>query len=376
MLFSRPNNCIGLTVIFQAFTYPFRSMRCSSLYNDVLNAAVRCLLEHSTITQSRFINPSTSVRYLGFCKAQCIIPNTIYIDVTDDDKVGAHWLGDADAQHVMLYFHGGGYTQPATHGCFKYLSRLVEDLNSKEESSFAVLVLAYSLAPEKTYPTQLREAAAALTYLVNVTGRSAADMFVSGDSAGGGLALSLLSHLLHPHPEVATVWLQAPLGGALLYSPWAGFSTNYASYDNAKLDMVPPLAIRKWSAMFLNKANSIDPETDPGPVSGDAYTEPCKNPSSWWKGLHQVVRDIFVAYGSYEVLAGPIEELEKSLTTGWAQGGGNLDQIVFVEGPKEAHIAPIVDIMAPGGHIKSSTQNAVEEWYKARLQISSTTYAH
>lgn len=327
------------------------------------------MLERITIPQSRYLNPSTSARYLAYCKQRAITPNTITVDVGDGSNVDAHWIGASDVDAVVLYLHGGGYTQSANEGNFQYMNRLVKDLNGKEGvRSVAVLILAYTLAPEATHPTQLREAAAALSYLITNTGRTPSNIFVSGDSAGGNLALALLSHLLHPHPEVPAVKLEEPLGGTLLYSPWAGFSTDYTSYNNIKLDMLSPLALRKWSAMFLNKANSSDPESDPGAVSGDAYTEACKNPASWWNGMHRIVGDVFVSYGGYEVLADPIKELEAQMKKGWVESGGDWDRVVFIGAPKEAHIQPILDVMAPGSGTKSRTQVAIEKWYAARLQ--------
>jgi acetyl esterase/lipase len=101
--------------------------------------------------------------------------------------------------------------------------------------------VAYILAPEGVNPTQLRQAAAALTHLIDETDRSPANIFVSGDSAGGNLGLSLLSHILHPHPDVQDVKLDAPLGGALRYSPWTGFNSTYPSFENGELDMMSPL---------------------------------------------------------------------------------------------------------------------------------------
>jgi acetyl esterase/lipase len=360
--------CAVFAAVTRALTYPFRSVRCTALYNDVLYAGVRCMLERITIPQSRYINPSTSARYVVYCKGNYITPHTIYIDTDNDIKVAAHWLGSSDAETVVLYLHGGGYTQSANEGNFRYMDRLVRDLNSdKGCRSVAVLILAYTLAPEATHPTQLREAAAVLTHLVTNTGRKPSDIFVSGDSAGGNLALALLSHVLHPHPGVRAVKLEQPLGGTLLYSPWAGFATDFPSFSNVTLDMLSPLALRKWSAMFLDKANSTDPEADPGPVSGDAYTEACKNPASWWNGFHRTVGNVFVSYGSYEVLADPIKELERQMKKGWTEGGGDSSRLVFLEGAKEAHISPIVDIMTPGARMKSSTQSAIEGWYKARL---------
>jgi acetyl esterase/lipase len=316
------------------------------------------MLNHMTISQSRYLNPSTGARYTSFCKTKAITPETIRVETSKGTTVAAHWLGRSDAERVILYLHGGGYTQAANEG------------------SVAVLLVEYTLVPEATYPTQLKEAAAVLAHLIadhagagaGAGARRPSNIFVSGDSAGGNLAMSLLSHLLHPHPHVPAVHLQEPLGGALLYSPWVSFSTDYPSFDNLLLDVLPPLVLRKWSAMFLNKANPANPEADPGPIAGDAYTEAAKNPASWWEGMHRVCSHVLVAYGSSEVLVDAIEELEAPLKKGWAEGGGDASAVVFLKGAKEAHIAPIVDIMAPGADVKSSTQTAVEAWYKARLR--------
>jgi acetyl esterase/lipase len=314
------------------------------------------------------MNPSTGARHTSFCKSKGITPETLRVDTNKGRTITAHWLGDSDAQTVIFYLHGGGYTQPANEGNFAHAARLIKDLNGiKGQRSISVLFLEYTLVPDATYPTQLKEAAAVLAHLIDNNGRKPSDIFVSGDSAGGNLAMSLLSHLLHPHPDVPAVKMEEPLAGALLYSPWVSFSTEYSSFDNLLLDVLPPMTLRKWSAMFLNKANPTNPEADPGPVSGDAYTEAAKNPMSWWKGLHNICSHIFVAYGGSEVLADAIEEWESPLKKGWAEGGGDPSAIIFLKGAKEAHIAPIVDVMAPGADVKSKTQEAIEGWYKARL---------
>ncbi|KAH5069293.1 hypothetical protein HBH96_015980 [Parastagonospora nodorum] len=358
-----------LSAIVHALTYPFRSVRCTALTNDVLNAVTRYALEHITIPQSRYLLPSTTAAYVALCKKRAVAPNTINVDILHAGSVEAHWIGASDADTVILYFHGGGYTQPMNEGIPRYLLRLLSDLNSQTTRcrSIAVLVVAYTLAPEATYPTQLKEASAVLSHLITNTGRNPSDIFLSGDSAGGNLGLALISHLLHPHPEVTAVRLEQPLAGMLLYSPWAGFSTDYSSFDNIALDLMSPLALRKWSAMFLGKANKNDPESDPGSVSGDAYTEACKNDASWWNDMHRIVSDVFVSYGGYELLADSIKELEIQMKRGWAQGGGDPSRVVFLEGAKEAHVAQISDIMIHGA--KSSSQVAIENWYKARLQL-------
>lgn len=282
--------------------------------------------------------------------------------------VAAHWIGNPDAQAVVLYLHGGGYTQPATEGYYLYFTRLVKDLNTHVTSKeIAVLVLAYQLAPEATYPTQLQEAATVLAHLLNETVRSPADIFVTGDSAGGGLSLSLLSHILHPHPDVPRIELSAPLAGALLYSPWVNFSTDHDSMArNAQLDMIPPIMLRRWAAMYLAKANPSNPETDPGPVTGDSYSEPASNPPSWWSGLHRVVADVFIWAGTNEILVDSIREFGRDLRDGWVEGGGQAQRVTCLETLHEAHIAPIMHVMTSAS--KSDAQVAIEEWYKVRLE--------
>jgi acetyl esterase/lipase len=302
------------------------------------------------------------------CKHQGLEPKTLRLD-TKDGRVVAHWIGDPGAEAVIVYCHGGGYTQPANEGTFRYLPRLVRDLNSDgSKPSVSVLLLAYTLVPEAVYPMQLREAALVITHLVHDTGRSPSTIFVAGDSAGGNLVFSLLSHILHPHPDVFALQLERPLGGALLISPWVSFRTDYPSFSsNATLDLLAPLALRKWSAMFLNKANASDPESDPGPVSGDAWTEASLNPSSWWHGMHQVVGDMFVWWGSHEVFVDPIRKLESSFKSGWTNGGGEPSRVIFLESAKEAHTAPIVDTVISGAK-KGDAQVLIEEWFKGRLQ--------
>lgn len=327
------------------------------------------MLDRLTIADSRYLNPQTTERYVQlYCKPQGLEPKTLELNVENGQAV-AHWVGDPDAKAVILYCHGGGYTQPANEGNFHHLGGLIKDLNGDESRpSVAVLMLAYTLAPEAVYPTQLREAAVVLAHLIQNTGRSPSNIFIAGDSAGGNLAFSLLSHLLHPHPDVFPIKLECPLGGILALSPWVGFSTDYTSFStNATLDMLTPLSLRKWGAMFLNKSNPSNSEADPGPISGDAWTEVCLNPASWWSGMHQVVSDVFIWWGGYEVFVDPIRELEKSFKQGWEEGGGDASRVHFLESAKEVHVAPIVDTMISGAK-KGEAQVAIEEWFKGRLQ--------
>jgi hypothetical protein len=84
--------------------------------------------------------------------------------------------------------------------------------------------------------------------------------------------------------------------------------------------------------------------------------------------MHSVCGEMFVCYGSDEVLADAIKEWEGPMKNGWIEGGGEPSRVVFIRGAREAHVAPIIDVMTPGANAKSNTQTAIEEWYKARLR--------
>lgn len=255
-----------------------------------------------------------------------------------------------------------------TEGNLLYWNRFVSEHNaSRKGRSVAVLFLAYTLTPEAVYPTQMAEGAAALSHLINVLGKSPSDMFIAGDSAGGNLVLSMLSHLLHPHPDVQVVKLARPLRGALFISPWVSFRTDFDSYTrNKDTDIVDP-SIRRWAAMFLNKSGS-NPESDPGPVAGDAYNDALSNDSTWWQGMHRVVSDVLDWSGGDEVLVDPIREFDQRFLEGWIQGGGAKTGFVRVESPSHAHIAPISGMMMDPKGFKCQGQLAIEEWFEARLE--------
>jgi acetyl esterase/lipase len=79
-------------------------------------------------------------------------------------------------------------------------------------------------------------------------------VFIGGDSAGGNLALAVLSHILHPHPKFGDelrIKLSAPLAGAILTSPWVKFPTDDASATrNEGSDFVCKAAAERWATAF------------------------------------------------------------------------------------------------------------------------------
>lgn len=101
-----------------------------------------------------------------------------------DDAVSD--LGCAHAERIVLHLHGGAYVMGSsrTHrGLGVALSRTAEA---------QVLLPDYRLAPEDLHPAAIDDALAVYRWLVEDRGFPAGRIAVSGDSAGGGLALALL----------------------------------------------------------------------------------------------------------------------------------------------------------------------------------------
>ncbi len=164
--------------------------------------------------------------------------------------------------------------------------------------NLSVLVLGYTLAPSATYPTQLTQAIECLRYTLTTLSHPPASISIDGDSAGGNLALGVLSHLLHPHPEIPPLELHSPLGGAILLSPWASFSTHLDSMRENKLkDLVGPDVNDLWYKSFL------------GGRARDGYNEPVAAEEGWWNGLEGLVGEVLVLAGGDEVLVHGIRVL-------------------------------------------------------------------
>ena len=130
------------------------------------------------------------------------------------------------------------------------------------------------------------------------------NIILTGDSAGANLALSLLSHISHPHPSttvpIPSVHLSSPLLGAVLISPWISFDLSTDSFKrNAWKDCIGVEAGKQWSSAFLSCPW-------PHEEASDEYNQAITADSSWWKDLK--VEQVLVTAGEEEVLVDGIRE--------------------------------------------------------------------
>lgn len=123
---------------------------------------------------------------------------------------------------VLLYLHGGGYAC----GDIRYARGVGCHLAVR--LGIRVFSVAYRLAPEHPFPAALDDALEAYLYLLSV-GYTEKDIVLCGESAGGGLALSLCLALRERG-------LAMP-AGIIAISPWTDLTASGPSYEeNRKKD--------------------------------------------------------------------------------------------------------------------------------------------
>ena len=127
-------------------------------------------------------------------------------------------------KYVILHCHGGGYST----GSSLYARTLTSKL--AESTSMDVLCFDYRLAPEHPYPAATEDAMKVWDYLM-LLGYGARDIILTGDSAGGNLALSLVLKLKEQGRLLPR--------GIVLMSPWTDLTSSGKSFETkAEVDPV------------------------------------------------------------------------------------------------------------------------------------------
>ena len=298
---------ISFSFYTSMFTSPFRGQKGAITYRRaVFYAALREVVSGFSVAEGQKFVPNTDKVYRSIAKSKGWKAHTV--DFKNGGK--GHWLGHSNAKYVMLYIHGGGYISAATPGHMKYQFALQKQLR-KLGHDFSILSLSYTLAPKAVYPTQINQAVAALRYLVIDQKRDPSTIIIAGDSAGGNLVTAILSHLAHPHPQLAPLDLGGRLGGAVMISPWISFSTSDPSFkENAKSDLITVSALDRASNTYIGPGGRHD-----------NYTEPVRAPPEWWAPVRDVVDEILIWGGGGEILIDSIRRFAANLKAGFQLPG-------------------------------------------------------
>ena len=165
--------------------------------------------------------------------------------------ITGHWLdAPKKSANVMLYIHGGAMLVGTAFG-YRGLSG-----NLAQASGVNMFSIDYRLAPESTFPAALDDSHAAYEGLL-AEGYKAENIVVAGDSAGGGLVLSLLLKLKgagKPQPAAAVV-----------LSPWADL-THSGETMKTKKDVdnsLSQVGLQAGADQYLAGASATDPLASP-----------------------------------------------------------------------------------------------------------------
>lgn len=171
----------------------------------------------------------------------------------DIDGIYGEWVSVNRAhmkKYVILHCHGGGYST----GSSIYARTLTSKLASS--TSMDVLCFDYRLAPEHPYPAATEDAMKVWNHLM-LLGYGARDVILTGDSAGGNLALSLVLKLKEQGRLLPR--------GLVLMSPWTDLTSSGKSFQTrAEVDPVLDSAyIDRMVEAYAAGQNLKDPFVSP-----------------------------------------------------------------------------------------------------------------
>jgi acetyl esterase/lipase len=182
---------------------------------------------------------------------------------------------------VILYFHGGGYVVGAAQAYQHFVGQVAS------RTRVAAFVPEYRLAPEFPFPAAVEDAKATYEGLV---AQGVTKIALAGDSAGGGLALILLSW--------ATTKARAGSGlipkGAAVISAWTDLAmTGDSMKTRAKADpLSTPASLASMAGLYLGDRAARDPLASP--LYGDLAGLP---PVRMHVGEDDILLDDSVRYG-------------------------------------------------------------------------------
>ena len=145
---------------------------------------------------------------------------------------------EPDAPPSVMHLHGGGYMMGSAFGYRALAGALALAAGA------GVVVPDYRLAPEHPFPAAIEDAVSAYAWMLD-RGVSPGDVTISGDSCGGGLALSMLLTLKQrglPQP-----------GRAVLMCPWVDLS----------LSLRQDAEVHRFAAKYLGDHPADDPVVAP-----------------------------------------------------------------------------------------------------------------
>jgi acetyl esterase/lipase len=152
-------------------------------------------------------------------------------------------------ERTVVHFHGGGYCVGSGRQARTWAAHL------SAQAACRVVLPEYRLAPEHAHPAALDDAKAVLNALLAETDPAA--IVVSGDSAGAGIALSVLLSMRDRDEPLPA--------GCILLSPWLDLSADRRAVpDLVRRDvLLSPRWLQDCATAYTHPSNWTDPSVSP-----------------------------------------------------------------------------------------------------------------
>jgi acetyl esterase/lipase len=197
--------------------------------------------------------------------------------------VAGRWCrpDDAVAGAALLYFHGGAYVVGSARGYQHFAGQVAA------RAKVCAFVPEYGLAPVHPFPAAVDEAQACYWGLVE---KGFGKIALAGDSAGGGLALVLLSVLVAKARDASGL---RPAGAAVM-SPWTDLALSGTSMETrAEADpLLTKESLASTAQLYLGGHDPRDPLASP--LYGDLAGLP---PVRMHVGEDEILLDDSLRYG-------------------------------------------------------------------------------
>lgn len=189
-------------------------------------------------------------------------------------------VGSGRPTSVVVHFHGGGYCLGSARMVRAWAAHV------SAQAGCQVVMPDYRLAPEHAHPAALDDAGAVLAALSSEVAPTS--IVVSGDSAGGGLALSLLLAMREDGRNLPA--------GCILLSPWLDLGRDRrADRTGVHKDvLLSPAWLEACATAYAGDSKLADPAVSP------------------LLGTHDGLPPLLIQAGTDELLAPDSEELAAS----------------------------------------------------------------
>jgi epsilon-lactone hydrolase len=232
---------------------------------------------------------------------------------------------------TVIHFHGGGYCLGSAREARSWAAHL------SAQTGCRVVLPEYRLAPEHPYPAGLEDARAVMRALSGeVGGSEPGSVVVSGDSAGGGLALALVLRMRDEGLELPA--------GCILLSPWLDLGCDRRA--------IPDLVRRD---VLLN------------PDWIDACARAYADPSAWaghlvspLRAAHSGLPPLLIQAGTEELLAPDAELLAASASAAGVD-------VTYTRWPRMWHDFAL----QPGLLAAADSALAQASWFVSKVTASS-----